>query len=475
MVTSPALNLATVAGAEAGLTFDEAASGAGDVGMGPAELALAAFPEQFASLEEVASGNWSQPIQKAIDSGLDVVLSRPQGYSTASTIELNRRSPGQRIITCNGAKIYPAFCGDVIRITRSLQSVSVFIDGKDCPSGDYSEVAAIRVGGPENPQGASLRNTHIEEFPGTGVIWEHGSHVLFSQVYVVAAGHDGIRATNRFNDNNHGLFLNTHITRCAGVGYNIQYSTETEKRSRAHQFINAKGFGCGCNFRFEADGCSGTIFSEKGAQPDVYTETSSGNCMSYLGDVSSFRNLRDLGAGNEIQGLSQFGSRWLHKRMYAESLVIQGVPMAGARRFGQVGNNMFVDELIGSKAPSSVVHRAQGNALRRDVFEGEMQFPSDDLAGKLVVAAAASGDVPISGMRVDRNGAYLREIEFEKAGNWVVTHTLHASADVSDRISVDVHMSEGRILRMRISLRSGDTFVLPGGSQVSWMAYLPAA
>src|SRR5207253_11032660 len=134
--------------------------------------------------------------------------------------------------------------------------------------GDFSEAAALRIGGPtnaDNPMSSSVAGTVVRAFKGNGIIWDQGAMIDFSNVFIEDVTVDGIRGTAICEDNNHGFLANTHVIRAVRYGYaflNVPGEIEHPNNSRVHQFVDAKAFQCGRNFYIESETNCGTVFSE---------------------------------------------------------------------------------------------------------------------------------------------------------------------------------------------------------------------
>jgi hypothetical protein len=255
-------------------------------------------------------------IQAALNTGNDVIIS-PAGVTsshaiarTTATLVMNVAALGQRLVTRN-ATIQPAFIGDGIQVTTK-STVSVSISGALQPSsGDFSEVAAIRIGGTSaayNPMQAAAPYCDIRNFNGSGIIWEHGAMIDFTHTLISDVTVDGFRCTANFDDNNHGHFLNTHVIRAGRYGYAALYggaytdAWNGGHASSAHQFLNAKAFGCGQNFRLETNACVGTVFSEVSTTPDGFTSTSRANNIEVISTNAAYEGWTDAGSGNRLAG-----------------------------------------------------------------------------------------------------------------------------------------------------------------------------
>lgn len=257
-------------------------------------------------------------IQTALNSGADVIIagtpSGPGIARTTATLLMNVNAPGQRLLTRN-ATIQPAFLGDCIQVT-TRSTVSVAITGALQPSsGDFSRVAAIRIGGTSaayNPMQAAAPYCDIRNFKGSGIIWDHGAMIDFTHTFISDVTIDGFTTGQAFDDNNHGNFVNTHVIRAGRWGYATvypgtfidAYHGSAGYSSAAHQFFNAKAFGCGQNFHIETHSNIGTVFSEQSGTPDSFGPNSRTNDINVLGTVTAFEGWVDNGpaGSNHLAG-----------------------------------------------------------------------------------------------------------------------------------------------------------------------------
>jgi hypothetical protein len=322
-------------------------------------------------------------IQAALNTGNDVEITNG---TVKITGRLNMVSPGQRLTTRN-ATIKPAHLGDCILITQVHQAVSVTIGADLQPSsGDFSQVAAIRIGGPYgtsgavyNPKNASVAGSRIigpAAFKGNGVIWEQGAHIDFSRFSIeYQVTYDGVRGTPDYDDNNEGFFANCRVSNCGRHGYWFQNNaTDATKSSRAHTFANAKSFGAGAiqaggaNFYIETGYNVGNIFSELGANPDNFTATSLVNNIEYTATNSNYANVVDSGTGNRLSGWNSFG-KWDTKRMLMQAADINTLH-AGRLSLTQPADNAFLDTVLDTNNNTTVTHNHGGTGVRTDAFSG---------------------------------------------------------------------------------------------------------
>lgn len=325
-------------------------------------------------------------IQAALNTGQNVVISgKPNTRAiarTTGTLTMKSTSRGQCLTTRN-AVIHPAFVGDVVRVNQVFQRVTVGIEGNLQPSGDYSNVAMIGIGrGGTNPKCASVAYSTVQSVKGSAIIWEQGAHVDFTQFYADTMTHDGIRCDGvLYDDNNHGLFNNCHITKAAGIGYHVQSSTSevTDNKSRSHQFINTKAFQCGQNYRIESINNVGTVFSELGLTPDEFTATSMGNNIEVIDGKNEYENWIDNGQGNRLSGYSTY-SNWDTKKMLVRALRVNNI-FAGVRELTQTANYTFVDRITDTNLDATVTHTHGGTGKRTDTFTGPLNANGGFTAG----------------------------------------------------------------------------------------------
>lgn len=345
--------------------------------------------------------NDAAAIQAALDTGLDVtVAALPGGASVAakigSTLTLNHE--GQSLIT-KDASLRPSFVGDAVQINASGAHADVLITGELQPAGDYTNAAAIRVGGgptnsyPFSPSVAGSRvfGTIGTPYKGHGIVWEHGPMADFTQAYISDVTRDGIHATDNYIDNNHGNFSTTHVIRAAGVGYLIQNGATEEVSSRHHVFTNAKAYGCGQNFRIETLSNTGSVFSEDGVTPDEFTSTSLGNSIVVIGDAPAYEAWVDNGVGNQLKGYNA-NQAWDSKTETVRALRI-GTTASGDRVLNQTAADTFTDDIQGTNSTVTVTRKNSGSGQRVDAFDSYVALPGG--GDRLTVAATYTGTVTV--------------------------------------------------------------------------------
>lgn len=357
-------------------------------------------------------------IQALLDTGADVIISAlPEDpeldVRIGSTLSLGFAHPGQRLITRN-ARLMPTFRGDVVFVNGNRQHVDVTIGGGLQPaSGDFSEVAGIRVGNVGSPAEwpflPSIARSRIENFKGNGVIWQNGPHLDLSLVYVADVTHDGIRAGGVGFDANHGLFIGTHVVRAGRWGYDIKRDNTASTPlldSRFNKFIEAKAFDCGIkngshvttsggNFRIESNSNFGSIFSELGIVSltgDSYgnqLELEPFNAMSPRGvgagqDVYGYE---DFGQGNQLSGMSYFEHFETINARFNKIEI--NARFAGVWERLQTGANAYVDKVRDGGADTYIDYEPEPGRGRYDRFNGYLGLPGD--TERVVVADSATG------------------------------------------------------------------------------------
>lgn len=271
-------------------------------------------------------------IQAALDTGADVDIVGPYNQTTpgvaviSATIHTNPTVPYQRLRTVH-AQIVPTFRGDAVLMTTAAR-IDVDIRGTLQPaSGDYSAVAAIRIGSVTNgynPQQGSVAYSNVQNWKGDAVVWEAGAMIDFTHFHADTVSGSGFNCLANGNDNNHGNFANTHIVKAAGKGYAFygDGSNLTTGGSRHHVFTNAKAFQCGQNFYFESRSNGGRIFSELSGTPDTFTTTSRGNDIQVHETAAAFEGWVDNGQGNRLSGYSN-NNTWETKNSLTRNLVAE--------------------------------------------------------------------------------------------------------------------------------------------------------
>ena len=309
----------------------------------------------------------------------------PEGnYIVTKPIEI------KQIIKINShpkAILKPTVCDDVMRIIAGFCDINVNIDGSLQPTSN-KEKAGIVVGyNGGNSLHTKLHSTRISNMKTNGIIWEHGSMCDFSLVRLYRCEYDGIVCTDNYNDNNHGLFQNTHIIECA-TGLKIQgdYRESQVLPSRHHVFNNLKIFGCNKNIHIETINNVGTIFLEEGKEASELTNTSFGNKISIIETVAEFSRFLDNGSGNVVEGYSNHNS-WVMKKSTVFKHTVGDTANTGLNNTYQDKNNSFINDF--SLTSESVVYNyAKGSASKRtDYFQDRVKF-----AGGMVINLAKSGE-----------------------------------------------------------------------------------
>ncbi|HWV46884.1 MAG TPA: hypothetical protein VN039_12845 [Nitrospira sp.] len=318
----------------------------------------------------------------ALNTGADVILAALDGtpFTTNATLTFKSSVVGQKLSTA-GTIITPTFHGDVVQITNAEQEAHVRIQAGSQPAGDYTEVAAIRIGSADgvwNAKNASVsRSVVLGAWQGNGVILEQGAHVDFTGFSVtLSVSVDGIRGTSNADDSNEAYLASTRISNAARYGYYLMNNaTNPNNSSRSWEFINAKAFGCGTNFRIETSQNHGSIFSENGINPDTFTATSIANKIDYTATNASFVSVSDLGSGNEISGRNS-DSLWDTIVKRVRSLLVHVPGFSGSQQFTQSASYTFTDSLTGSSQPMTVIHQhGTAGSVRTDQFDSQLSLP----------------------------------------------------------------------------------------------------
>lgn len=309
-------------------------------------------------------------------------------YIVSHSLEIRKV---MKIISHPNAVIKPIMCDDVIRIYSSFSDINVCING-ELQSSSSDEKAAIVIGyNGANTSHVKLYGTRINNMKTNGVIWEQGAMCDFSHVRIHECEYDGIICTDNYDDNNHGLFQNTHIIACS-TGLRIQGNVNDSAvlPSRHHVFNNLKVFGCRKNIHIETINNVGTIFLELGSEASELTSTSKGNKISIIETRIEFSRFLDNGEGNVIEGYSTHQT-WVTKKSTSFAHTIGDTTNIGLNNTYQDKNNSFVNDF--SLTEGEVTYNyAKGTAYKRtDYFQDRVKF-----AGGLIINYATSGVYTIS-------------------------------------------------------------------------------
>lgn len=358
-----------------------------------ADLSLSSTDAGIAVVVSDTSTDYAPAIQEALDTGQDVyVVGTGIGQAQArikATLTMNPNAIGQRFETRHVA-LCPDFVGDCVQVTTT-SAVRVAISGDFQPAagGNDLDTAAIRIGrrpGSPNhwdPQQASVANSIIRGYRGSGIIWEDGAMIDFSHVAVYNATQDGIRAVASTTDgtvngdNNHGWFANTHVVNCGGVGYRIDGNGANLDNggSRHHVFADAKAFGCEKNFQIASRSNAGVIFSELSTNPSELTSASRGNRLDIVETAASFEGWADNGIGNSVSGYSG-NNAWETKYSRVRTLEIGAVGKSTA--YDQaVKGTLAVNQAIAAGATVTV---STTRAIGGDQFTVELGLFTADPA-----------------------------------------------------------------------------------------------
>ena len=374
--------------------------------------------------------------------------------------------------------IYPTFDGDVIRITGTEVHVFAKIIGHLQPRiGPSGAAFVVGYGGAPANQ-CSLAFSDIVDFYGDGLVWEHGSMLYLASFSVTRVTGDGIRCTSNFDDNNHGYFANTHLTRCKGIGYNVSADGKTNKDgdnplfSRHHHFSNAKAFACGQNFFIGTIGNVGTVFSELGLRPDEFGPKSRGNRLSCLETRTSFEQWIDLGKGNDLDGYSGY-RRWDHKSGTYRKLSI-GNRFEGQQDFFHVADNNFADTISDTVAAVKV-HHLKGSASHRvDVYDGTVEFNALPGTMPLRIGASSAGSFKVVDRIVEPRHRLTFDIPSRLTGAGKNSIALCTLAGVGSEHGVRFHYSLTDSGAIVVAIENGDTNNLHlHGVRINWAVICP--
>lgn len=239
-----------------------------------------------------------------------------------------------------GAVIKPTVDTDVFRTTAAGISIQgLFINGTLVSSGSGSGVV-IGYGGAKAAQN-SIIDMFIEDTPGHGILWEEGSHLYISPSTVVQIVRgDGLRASNNYEDNNHGIIGGSYNSGSA-IGIRIMDNASVPNNSsRHHQFLNAKIFGnSGGGIQIETRENVGSIFLELNSVFGLnLTSTSKANHIEIVGDISS--TFTDSGVGNMVMFENSFERR-VYNLLRTHELKVRNTANVGGIRFRPTADYIF--------------------------------------------------------------------------------------------------------------------------------------
>lgn len=371
-------------------------------------------------------------IQAAINTGGDVSL-RAGSYYTNATIT----NGNGRFYMPPTANLYPTFLGDTFYVKTASPATVRVKPGFQPGAGDFSNTAAIRIGsGVDNPQQGSIAGSYIgqdstHQFKGSGVIWDQGSMIDFSGVYITDVLYDGFRCTTAQNDNNHGYFNRTHVIRAAAIGYNIQaIDTSSGLNSRSHVFDNAKAFGCNQNYLIQSSQNVGSLFTETGTTADAFGPNAWGNFITMAGAPNTLNSWVDnapVNAGNTIGGMNTFTQFSVIRALFGTVRIND--QLEGYQQFTQSGARAFLDQITDTVNATTVTHNQASGGPRTDIFSGPVQINSTGAPGSAApgstVWSGSGAPVNTTGangdfyLRSDTPGTANQRIYVRSAGAWV--------------------------------------------------------
>ena len=371
-------------------------------------------------------------LQNAINTGNDITLT-PGNYYTNATLT---NGSGRFYMPPNSA-LYPTFLGDVFYVKTAAPVTVNIKPGYQPSSGNFSNVAAIRIGsGTDNPQQGSIAGSYIGQdsshvFKGSGVIWDQGSMIDFSGVYITDILYDGFRCTTAQNDNNHGYFNRTHVIRAGAIGYNIQaIDTSSGNNSRSHVFDNAKAFGCNQNYLIQSSQNVGSLFTELGTTADAFGPNAWGNYITMAGapnSVNSWVDNAPVTAGNTIGGMNTYTQFSVIRQLFGTIRINDQAE--GYQQFSQTGARAFQDTITDTTNATTVTHNQASGGPRTDIFSGPVQVNASGAPGSAspgitlwsgsgvpVNTTGSNGDIYF---RSDTPGTANQRLYVRSAGAWL--------------------------------------------------------
>lgn len=331
-------------------------------------------------------------------------------YIVSSPLVINKKN---KIISDGDGIIKPTMTDDVIRIASENCEINVNIDGS-LQKATNSSKAGIVVGfNGHNSQHIKLNGSYISNLKTSGIIWEQGSMCDFYQVRIYNCEGDGIICTDNYDDNNHGLFINTHIIHCnTGLRVSGDVDTNPDLPSRHHVFDNLKIYGCNKNLHIETITNYGSVFLESSTTPSEFTATSKGNKIQIIETRTEFDNFIDRGHGNVIEGYSAHGT-WLVKNNIVKKNTLGDTYFIANQVTYQDADNHFVNEFELTQN-SVTVEYAKGSAQKRtDYFRDRVKFN-----GGLVVNYASTGIFTIpKGTSISPNSTLIFDLGANDAGS----------------------------------------------------------
>ena len=312
----------------------------------------------------------------------------PKGeYIVSSTLTINKKT---KILSDGNGVIKPKMTDDVIRIASENCEINVNIDGSLQKATNSSKAGIVIGFNGYNSQHIKLNGSYISNLKTSGIIWEQGSMCDFYQVRIYNCDGDGIICTDNYDDNNHGLFINTHIIHCnTGLRISGDVESNPDLPSRHHVFDNLKIYGCHKNLHIETITNYGSVFLESSSTPSEFTSTSKGNKIQIIETRAEFNDFIDRGHGNVIEGYSSHGT-WLVKNNIVKKNTLSDTDYIGNQVTYQKADNHFVSEFELTQNDVTVEYDKGTAQKRTDYFKDRVKFN-----GGLVINFAKTGTFTI--------------------------------------------------------------------------------
>lgn len=407
-----------------------------------------------------------QDVTAALEQGCSVVLG-PGRWEHPKPLRLTFER--QSLFCLPGATLIPLFDGNCIEVEEWFCEIAVSISGSKQPR-TGAPGAAIVLGMHGRHAGhSSVSGSSVIDFFGNGYQWEQGPGVDFSRSLAKDCTGIGYLCTGRYDDNNHGQFRFSHATRCGVAGYKIEKHDQNSiildpRDSRHHSFDGAKAFACATNFIFETQGNVGTIFSELGGSADIFTRSSRGNNIVWMGTDAAYEALIDLGEQNTTGGYTS-NNRFSVDNLFLKSLNL-GEVYSGRILWRQGANATFSNEIVNTRGRARVLHRRGTASSRVDNFEGEVQFSGHH---PLVIKETASGVIAVPELRMRAGERHQIGVDlgsFLAAESATVLVTPSAIGDLG-QVRV-LAVQEGNALRVSIIETRGSKINIPPFS-IRWV------
>lgn len=383
----------------------------------------------------------------------------PKGeYIVSSTLTINKKT---KILSDGNGVIKPKMTDDVIRIASENCEINVNIDGSLQETIDVSKAGIVVGFNGHNSQHIKLNGSYISNLKTSGIIWEQGSMCDFYQVRIYNCEGDGVICTDNYDDNNHGLFINTHIIHCnTGLRVSGDVDTNPDLPSRHHVFDNLKIYGCNKNLHIETITNYGSVFLESSTTPSEFTSTSKGNKIQIIETRAEFDNFIDRGHGNVIEGYSPHGT-WLVKNNIVKKNTLGDTDYIGNQVTYQKADNHFVSEFELTQNDVTVEY-GKGTAQKRtDYFKDRVKFN-----GGLVINFAKTGTFTIpSESSLSPNSSLVFDLGANDAGSG---DTLICTLSDSEGYKYIVSSSIGSSCYCVIT--NGDSYTKDlGGKTIRWV------